>query len=73
MSHSEQPTPGTPELDCPNCGKKVLWNNDHPWRPFCSERCQQIDFGDWASENHAIPGEPVLDPDALDDAEETRH
>lgn len=48
-----------PELNCPNCGNAILWNDDYPHRPFCSKRCKQIDFGDWASESHAIPGEPV--------------
>lgn len=47
------------QLDCPTCGKKVLWTDDFPYRPFCSERCKLIDLGEWASENHKIPGEPV--------------
>ncbi|MBM4122288.1 MAG: DNA gyrase inhibitor YacG [Nitrospira sp.] len=25
------------------------------WRPFCSERCQIIDLGAWASERYRIP------------------
>jgi len=25
------------------------------WRPFCSERCKQVDFGAWASEQYAMP------------------
>ncbi len=40
-----------------------------PQRPFCSRRCQLIDLGEWASEGHAIPGEPVP-PDMLDDGYE---
>ncbi|WP_027328674.1 DNA gyrase inhibitor YacG [Marinimicrobium agarilyticum] len=55
-------TKSTPEplkLDCPTCGNKVLWTDDFPYRPFCSERCKMIDLGEWASENHKIPGEPV--------------
>ena len=58
----------TTELDCPTCGKKVRWNNDFPHRPFCSARCKQIDFGDWANEAHSIAGEPVVDPELLDEA-----
>ena len=34
-------------------------------RPFCSKRCQQIDFGDWATESFAIAGEPALDAETL--------
>jgi endogenous inhibitor of DNA gyrase (YacG/DUF329 family) len=25
------------------------------WRPFCSERCKQIDLGAWAEEKYTIP------------------
>lgn len=52
-------TPEPLQLDCPTCGEKVLWTEDFPHRPFCSERCKMIDLGEWASENHKIPGEPV--------------
>jgi len=32
-----------------------------PERPFCSKRCQQIDFGDWASERFQIEGNDEQD------------
>ncbi|GHF79562.1 DNA gyrase inhibitor YacG [Thalassotalea marina] len=41
-------------VDCPNCKKQVIWNQDSKFRPFCSERCRLIDLGDWAEENHKI-------------------
>ncbi len=38
---------------CPQCKKEwELANN--PSRPFCSKRCQLIDFGAWASEDYVI-------------------
>lgn len=40
---------------CPQCGKEVIWNNDSPYRPFCSERCKLIDLGQWATESYRIP------------------
>lgn len=46
------------EVKCPTCGKKSLWDATNRWRPFCSERCQQIDLGAWASEGYVIPGDP---------------
>ncbi|MBU2098321.1 MAG: DNA gyrase inhibitor YacG [Gammaproteobacteria bacterium] len=52
------------KVNCPTCKEIVLWNDSSPWRPFCSERCKLIDFGEWASERHSIPGEPV-DPEEL--------
>lgn len=45
------------QLACPTCRKKVYWNDQFPYRPFCSERCKLIDLGEWANENHRIPGE----------------
>jgi len=53
----------TPKLTCPTCGNKVLWNDEFPYRPFCSKRCQLIDFGEWATEKHSVPGEPAIIPD----------
>jgi endogenous inhibitor of DNA gyrase (YacG/DUF329 family) len=50
-----------PSVPCPTCGRPVEWNESSKWRPFCSERCKLIDLGAWASEKHAIPGEPVED------------
>jgi endogenous inhibitor of DNA gyrase (YacG/DUF329 family) len=45
------------EVDCPTCKKSVTWNDKAAFRPFCSERCQQIDLGAWASESYTIPVE----------------
>ena len=47
----------TKNIYCPTCDKSVTWHVDHPFRPFCSERCKLIDLGDWASDQHSIPGE----------------
>jgi hypothetical protein len=40
---------------CPTCGKKVEWTEKNPYRPFCSERCKQIDLGAWAEEKYKVP------------------
>lgn len=45
------------KLACPTCKKTVLWNDDFPHRPFCSDRCRLIDLGEWASESHRIAGD----------------
>lgn len=47
----------TVTLACPTCKKTVLWNNEFPYRPFCSDRCRLIDLGEWASESHRIAGD----------------
>lgn len=46
-------------VKCPTCSKEVEWNDSAEFRPFCSERCKLIDLGQWASEEHAIPGKSV--------------
>lgn len=51
-------------VNCPNCGKKVEWTEASKYRPFCSERCKQIDLGAWAEEKYVIPSTgPELDPE----------
>ena len=55
-------------VDCPTCGKKVEWTEANKYRPFCSERCKQIDLGAWAEEKYKIAGRPPeeeQDPDEL--------
>ena len=47
-------------IDCPTCKIKVTWNEESPYRPFCSMRCKQIDLGEWASEGFSIPGNPAI-------------
>jgi uncharacterized protein len=41
---------------CPTC-KKPVDLKENPHRPFCSERCKLIDFGNWADENYRVPSE----------------
>ena len=43
---------------CPICGKP----SDPKLKPFCSERCSDIDLGRWLSDRYVIP--------ASDDADE---
>ncbi len=42
-------------VKCPECGKNVEWKESNPYRPFCSERCKQIDLGAWAEEKYKVP------------------
>ena len=51
------------KFNCPTCNKAITWSEKYPFRPFCCERCKLIDLGEWASEKHAIPGEPHLNFD----------
>jgi endogenous inhibitor of DNA gyrase (YacG/DUF329 family) len=45
----------------------VAWRESELFRPFCSRKCQLIDFGEWASERHSIASDSPpdeFDPDA---------
>ncbi len=42
------------QVSCPTCKKNIEYSLDNKFRPFCCERCQMIDLGDWANENHRI-------------------
>ena len=46
---------------CPICRSAARWDGN-PHRPFCSERCKQIDLGAWAEEKFVIPGAAPTDP-----------
>ncbi|MEW9808902.1 MAG: DNA gyrase inhibitor YacG [Candidatus Symbiodolus clandestinus] len=43
-------------VPCPTCHQVVVWNPQNRYRPFCSQRCQLIDLGEWATEQKSIPG-----------------
>ncbi|MGH9949637.1 MAG: DNA gyrase inhibitor YacG [Pyrinomonadaceae bacterium] len=45
-----------PVVKCPQCGKETEYNGNE-FRPFCSQRCQLLDFGAWADEKYALPAE----------------
>ena len=58
-----------PRVHCPTCQREVAWSEQFPWRPFCSERCKNNDFGAWASEGYAVPANadaPPLDAERDD-------
>ena len=42
-------------VNCPICGQPVAGRAENACRPFCSERCKQIDLGAWANEEYRVP------------------
>ncbi|WP_027350865.1 DNA gyrase inhibitor YacG [Halotalea alkalilenta] len=54
------------KVACPQCATQVPWNEQSPYRPFCSKRCKLLDLGAWANESHRIPGEMALDETDID-------
>lgn len=53
---------------CPACGGDSIYAPANPFRPFCSERCKNMDFGAWASENFRLPSEAPPDDQPFGDA-----
>jgi endogenous inhibitor of DNA gyrase (YacG/DUF329 family) len=50
------PSPATPRtVTCPTCGGKSVYSPENRYRPFCSERCKNVDFGAWATESYRVP------------------
>ena len=59
-------------VKCPSCGTAIEWTTENAFRPFCSQRCKQIDLGTWASESYRVPvsapsDTPETGPDAQAD------
>ncbi|SAL19324.1 DNA gyrase inhibitor YacG [Caballeronia terrestris] len=46
----------TTVVKCPTCDKEVRWVPENRFRPFCSDRCKQIDLGAWAAGKYRIAG-----------------
>ena len=43
------------KVNCPQCKKEIEYSPQNKFRPFCSNRCQLLDLGEWASNKYAVP------------------
>lgn len=50
-------------VKCPTCQKEGEWSDKSTFRPFCSKRCQLIDLGEWANEEHRIADKEMSEQD----------
>jgi endogenous inhibitor of DNA gyrase (YacG/DUF329 family) len=50
---------GKPAKPCPICGKPATDAS----RPFCSERCRDVDLNRWLSGSYVVPGRENEDED----------
>ncbi|HWI79194.1 MAG TPA: DNA gyrase inhibitor YacG [Ramlibacter sp.] len=69
MGEPRSPATAKPRLvRCPACGGDSVYAPDNPFRPFCSQRCKNLDLGAWASESFRVAGDnppdDAPDPDA---------
>ena len=61
---AEPPKPAAPgqgaAKKCPICGKPAVEAS----KPFCSERCRDVDLNRWLSGRYVIPGKETDPEDA---------
>ena len=55
-------------VPCPACGGDSIYASSNPFRPFCSERCKNLDLGAWASESFRVASEASPDDQPFGDA-----
>jgi endogenous inhibitor of DNA gyrase (YacG/DUF329 family) len=50
---------------CPRCGKEFLYESVAKFKtfPFCSQRCRDVDLGNWMMGKYVIPGKEPAKPD----------
>ena len=69
--------PAARVIRCPGCGGPSVYASSNEFRPFCSARCKNNDFGAWASERYAVDADTTQKdpaPDtAPDDSPPTTH
>jgi endogenous inhibitor of DNA gyrase (YacG/DUF329 family) len=60
---ADPPIPAAPGTagakKCPICGKPATEAS----KPFCSERCRDVDLNRWLSGSYVVPGRPEADED----------
>ncbi len=63
-------SPSVPEkiVTCPQCKGDSVYAPRNSYRPFCSERCKNLDLGAWASESFRVPA-----PEQFEDDTPSRH
>lgn len=68
MGNPQSPAGAKPRLvRCPACGGDSVYGPGNPFRPFCSERCKNLDLGAWASESFRVPDESPPDDQPFGD------
>ena len=54
-----------PQIFCPTCKNQ---STDRKFFPFCCDRCKQIDFGAWATEQYKVSS-PITADENEDEVE----
>lgn len=64
MNAGSAPAPRV--IRCPGCGGPSLHAANNLFRPFCSARCKNNDFGAWASESYSVDADKPLPDSGVD-------
>lgn len=51
------------KVKCPIC-ESVFSYYESGFRPFCSERCREIDLGKWLTESYTVPAQKMTEDEA---------
>lgn len=55
-------------VKCPKCQESFAYYSSE-CRPFCSERCSNVDLGNWFNESFSIPVDGPLEPEEVAELE----
>lgn len=64
----KQDLPKPKVVVCPTCSGPSVYTTGNRFRPFCSERCKNVDLGAWASESFRMPTDAPPDDQVYGDA-----
>ena len=68
MNSTDTPTSGQAKVvPCPTCGGDSLYVASNPFRPFCSNRCKNVDLGAWANEDFRMAAKAAPEDLLTDD------
>ncbi|MDD2547705.1 MAG: DNA gyrase inhibitor YacG [Burkholderiaceae bacterium] len=73
MSNPDKTAVPERRVTCPSCGELSLYSPANPFRPFCCERCKQMDLGAWASEGFRMPAEAAPQDAEYGDPRQQEH
>lgn len=60
----------TPKIvKCPTCGGDSIYAVSNVFRPFCCERCKNIDLGAWANEDFRMATQTPTEDQLTDDSQ----
>ncbi len=47
------------KVNCPKCKSQFNYY-DSQYRPFCGQRCKEVDLGHWVTESYRVPSQEKL-------------